>query len=79
MRERGIVAVLELREDIGLISLRALAPEIGRLRRRHALDVLGMEALVAAVHLEADVVLSTPSPRLETALGAEQRGCHILI
>ena len=52
-------------------SLRTLAPLMGGLRRRHALNVLGTEALAAALHLDAGVFLSAPSPRLEQALRVE--------
>ena len=44
---------------------------MGELRRRHALNVLGTEALAAALHLDAGVFLSAPSPRLEQALRVE--------
>lgn len=70
-REQALAAVLELPEEIGLLSLRRLAPVIGRLRARHQLNILGMEALAAAVELGAAVALSAPSPRLEAALAAE--------
>lgn len=66
-------ALLELPDEIGLESLRTLAPLVGHLSRRHQLNVLGIEALAAAVYLEADVYLSTPSPRLQEALTAENR------
>ena len=72
LRERAVAAVLELPEEIGLISLRELAPDIGQLRRRHSLNVLGMEALAAAIRLDAEVVLSASSPRLEASLDAER-------
>jgi len=78
LRSRAIAAALELPEEIDLLSLRHLAPDIGRLRPRHALNILGMEALAAAIRLQAEVVLSTSSPRLEAALAAEQCGCRIL-
>lgn len=71
MRDRALAAVLELPEQIALVSLRELAPQMGRLRRRHALNVLGMEVLAAALHLEAEVFLSARSPQLEVALPAE--------
>lgn len=73
LRERALRAVLELPDAIGLLSLRELAPLIGRLRQRHALNALGSEALAAAVRLEANVFLAAPSPRLEEALAAEGR------
>jgi hypothetical protein len=78
LRPQAIAAALELPEAIDLLSLRQLAPDIGRLRQRHALNILGMEALAAALRLQAEVVLSTPSPRLEVALATEQRACRIL-
>ena len=70
-RSRAIDALLVLPEEIGLLSLRDLGPSIGRLRSRHQVNILGMEALAAAIHLEAHVHLSANSPRLEAALEAE--------
>jgi len=67
---------LELPEPIGLVSLRELAPRIGQLRR-HRLNILGTEALAAAVHLRARVVLSAPSARLAQAL--QQKGCAVTV
>jgi hypothetical protein len=78
LRERAVSAVLALPDDINLVSLRHLGPVIGRLRRRHALNILGMEALAAAVHLPAEVYLSAPSPHLQAALGEEGRRCRLL-
>ena len=77
-RDRAIQALLELPDQIGLVSLRELAPAIGQLRNRHDLNVLGMEVLAAAVHLEADVYLSAPSPRLQEALVRESRRAQIV-
>jgi len=65
--------LLELPDQIGLVSVRELAPVMGQLRNRHDLNILGMEVLAAAVHLEADVYLSAPSPRLQEALVRESR------
>jgi hypothetical protein len=73
LRERALAAVLELPASIELVSLRDLAPDIGRLRTRHQLNILGIEALAAAARLDADVYLSAPSPRLEAALAVEGR------
>ena len=77
-RTRALRALLELPEGIGLESLRTLAPLIGNLHQRHRLNALGIEVLVAAVHLQADVYLSAPSPRLEEALRAEQRRVEVV-
>lgn len=71
VRQRAIARLLELPQSIGLLSLRELGPEIGRLRQRHDLNILGMEALAAASVLGAEVVLSASSPRLEDALRTE--------
>lgn len=73
LRLRATGALLELSPEIGLVSLRELGPLIGRLRQRHQLNVLGIEALAAADYLEADVYLSAPFPRLQAALTAEGR------
>lgn len=78
LRDRGLAVVTELPDDIALVSLRDLAPLIGRLRRRHALNILGMEALAAAVHLPAEVFLSAPSPHLQAALDEEGRRWHLV-
>lgn len=76
LRHQALASLLDLPQEIGLVSLRELAPVIGRLRRHHQLNILGMEALAAAVHLGAEVVLSVRSPRLEVALAAEGRACR---
>lgn len=77
-RDRAIRSVLELPASIGLVSLRDLAPRIAQLRHRHRLNILGMEALAAALHLEAHVILSAPSPLLERALLAEGRPVEVI-
>lgn len=77
-RDRAVRTLLELPEEIGLVSLRELAPVIGQLRNRHDLNILGMEVLAAAVHLEASVHLSAPSPRLQEALLRESRRAEIV-
>ncbi|MCY3952744.1 MAG: hypothetical protein OXG69_09385 [bacterium] len=78
MHAPALRALLELPERIGLASLRTLAPLIGHLSRRHRLNALGIEVLAAAVHLQADVYLSAPAPRLEEALRAESRIVEIV-
>lgn len=72
-RERAVDLLLELPPQIELLSVRRLAPDIGRLRASHQLNVLSIEALAAARALDAEVFLSAPSPALETALTTE--GC----
>jgi hypothetical protein len=70
-RQRALASLLELPDEVGLVSVRELGPEIGRLRRDHALNILSSEVLAAAVYLQADVHLSAASPKLEAALGDE--------
>ena len=77
-RTQALQALIELPEEIGLESLRSLAPLIGHLHQRHRLNALGIEVLAAAVHLQADVYLSAPSPRLEEALRSEHRHVEIV-
>lgn len=67
----AINALVALPENIGLVSLRTLGPVIAEMRSRHQLNLLSVEALAAARTLDADVLLTTPSPRLEQALQAE--------
>ena len=78
MRDQALQALLELPDEIGLESLRTLAPVVGHLSRRHQLNALGIEVLAAAVYLEADVYLSAPSPRLQQGLSAENRRVEII-
>ncbi len=74
-RDQARDGVLELPAEIGLISLRVLAPTIANLRERHHLNILSIEALAAATHLGAKVYLSAPSPLLEEAI----RGEHLRV
>jgi len=76
LRDRAIRTLLELPRDVGLISLRELAPLIGQLRHHH-LNILGMEALAAATTLRAEVHISAPSPLLQHAL--EQEGITVKV
>lgn len=72
-RVRAINSLIELPDEIELLSLRHLGRVIGRLRSRHSLNLLAAEALAAATALEAEVFLSAPSPKLEVAIVAEGR------
>ncbi len=77
LRSRATAAVMQLPNDIGLVSLRQLAPVIGQLRQDHSLNVLGMEALAAASYLRADVFLKTESPKLQAALALEHLAVQV--
>jgi len=79
LRQRAMLALIQLPEELQLVSLRDLAPLIGRLRSRHDLNLLGMELLAASIHLDAEVFLSAPSPRLEAALRSEGRFVELVV
>ena len=50
------------------MSLRDVGPTIAQLRELHQLNILSIEVLAAAYHLQAHVFLSTTSPLLERSL-----------
>ena len=74
-RRRAAVAdVLALPEDIGLLSLRHLAPRMAALADRHPpMNILSREAVAAAVELSATVVIAegNENPALLAALATE--------
>jgi hypothetical protein len=76
-RKTALAAVAELPAAVGLASLRELTPVIGRLRIEHSLNVLSSEVLAASIYLDARVLLSVTSPRLEAALASEGRRCVV--
>jgi hypothetical protein len=78
LRDRAIRTVLELPDEIGIVSLRELGPSIARLRQDHQLNILTIEALAAAVHLDAPVYISAPSPLLANALSQQHIKLRIL-
>lgn len=73
-RQAAVSAVLQLPEDIGLLSLRQLGPVIGEIGTRHRpMNVLTREALAAAVELSATVLIAegNENPTLIAGLEAE--------
>ena len=73
LRHRARRALVELPDEIGLVSLWVLGPRVGELRTDHRLNLLGAEVVAAAIHLEALVVLTAASPLLTAALDHEGR------
>jgi hypothetical protein len=74
LQRRGIVSLLELRDDIGLPDPRATVPVMAAVAGRHArLNLLNLEVVSAAQLLRATVWLSEPSAAgvLPAALEAE--------
>lgn len=71
--------LLRLPDDIGLVSLRELAPSMAKLTVNYpTINLLAREALAASLFLDAKVVLVTEFPTLEAALAAEHRPCEIV-
>jgi len=72
VRVEAVAALARLPESIGLTSLRALAPLMAELVEDHPLNLLALEALAAATHLGATVVVDSTnrSPALLAALNA---------
>lgn len=68
----AIKALVELPDQIGLLSLREVGPTMAEFRGRHQLNLLGLEALAAARVLDASVILSADSPLLEASLDLER-------
>ncbi len=70
-RARAIERVLELPDDIALLSLRSLAPTMARQQVSFPkLNLLGRETLAAATQLPSDVLVAENNigPRLAKAL-----------
>jgi len=63
-------AVARLPDDVGLLSLRELVPLMAELSNAHRLNALSLEALAAAVYLEAEVLvaLENDGPSLRAAV-----------
>ncbi|MBX3283943.1 MAG: hypothetical protein R2746_05975 [Acidimicrobiales bacterium] len=68
-------AVVDLPESIGLVSLRDLGWDMGTLLRRGCrLNLLGLEALAAARHLEATILVAEVDDNLALREAAEMVG-----
>ena len=62
-----------LPDDIGLLSLRELVPLMSQLSTQHRLNVLSLEAIAAALHLGADIIVAAENdgPLLRDAVASE--------
>jgi len=70
---------MALPEEIGLMSMRELAPRMAMLVDSYPhLNLLAREALAAALVLDAKVVLNVGSPGLQAALATEGRECLVM-
>ncbi len=80
VKAKVATALLELPDEIGLVSLRVLGPPMADLVERHRLNALSLEALAAAVHLGAAIALARGSenPTLIDAATAECVRVHIV-
>ena len=78
-REQALAAVLELPPRIGLLSLRVLAPTMAWLSERHQLNLLGREALAAALVLDGTLVLSEANVGTVLVAAAEREDIEVRI
>lgn len=77
-RRRAVTAVLDLPEEIGLLSLRRLGPVIGDLARHHPpMNALTREALAAAVTLGAAVLMAVRNENSILAAGVTEEGLPV--
>ena len=74
------MALLELPDDVGLVSLRVLGPLMADLVERHRLNALSLEALAAGLHLDAAIAIARGSenPTLIDAAKVEGVAVHII-
>lgn len=71
----SVQAVLDLPEEVGLVSLRALAPPMATLVAEGVhLNLLSLEAVAAAEHLGAEVVLADAAENPSLLAACTERG-----
>ena len=80
VKAKAATALLELPDEIGLVSFRVLGPLMADLVERHRLNALSLEALAAALHLGAAIALARGSenPTLIEAAEAEGVAVHLV-
>lgn len=80
LKAKAAVALLELPDDVGLVSLRVLGPLMADLVERHRLNALSLEALAAGLHLDAAIAIARGSenPTLIDAAKVEGVAVHII-
>ncbi len=80
LRQKVMQSLVRLPDDVGLVSLRDLAPTMAVLSERQRLNVLSLEALSAAVFLPAEIALSSigDNPTLKSAAAVEQVRLHVV-
>ena len=71
------LAVERVRDEVTVLDLRDLIPNMARVAARYRLNLLAAEALVAADALGADIVVGQDTPRLREA--ARVRGITYLV
>lgn len=69
-RQQAVAAIARLPDDVGLVSLREIVPVMAELSSVHRLNLLSLEALGAAVHLGATVLVAfeNDGPSLRAAV-----------
>ena len=71
------LAIEPVRDEVTVLDLRDLIPNMARVAARYRLNLLAAEALVAADVLGADIVVGRDTPRLREA--ARVRGITYLV
>jgi hypothetical protein len=79
IKEMASVALVKLPENIGLLSLRELAPTMAEGVERHRLNVMSLEALAAAMSLNAEIALAVGSEHPLLISAAEVEGLKVRI
>ena len=79
VREMAALALVRLPDEIGLLSLRELAPSMAEGVERHRLNVMSLEALAAGVHLGANILLAVGSENPALIIAAESEGLRVRI
>ncbi len=79
VREMAALAMVRLPDEVGLTSLRELAPSMAEVVERHRLNVMSLEALAAGLHLGADILLAVGSENPALIAAAEVEGVRVKI
>jgi hypothetical protein len=71
VKQAATAALVKLPEHVGLLSLRELAPTMAQGIEVHRLNLLSLEALAAAMTLNADIAMAAGSENPSLIAAAE--------
>lgn len=77
IRTRAMAALVRLPQDVGLVSMRDLAPVMATLSREHRLNALSLEALAAATFLPGELVFTAGSEGPLLSAAAASTGIRV--